>query len=83
MYSKNNGSTWNTMKKKVKQDVRQYGMNDNIVNQLIQLYQQKLWLLKELQTEINKMNVRAQQHPDLRQRDQPRLFKTCKQQTQA
>lgn len=51
--------------KKVKQDVRLYGLNDNLVNQLIQLYQQKLWLLKELQTEINKMNVRAKQHPDI------------------
>lgn len=52
--------------KKVKQDVRLYGLNDNLVNQLIQLYQQKLWLLKELQTEINKMNVRASQHPDIK-----------------
>jgi len=52
--------------KKVKQDVRLYGLNDNLVTQLIQLYQQKLWLLKELQTEINKMNVRASQHPDIK-----------------
>lgn len=51
--------------KKVKQDVRLYGLSDNVVNNLIQLYQQKLWLLKELQTEINKMNARAKQHPDI------------------
>lgn len=60
--------------KKVKQDVRLYGLNDNLVNQLIQLYQQKLWLLKELQTEINKMNVRAKQHPDI-QRQTPAFLK--------
>lgn len=60
--------------KKVKQDVRLYGLNDNLVNQLIQLYQQKLWLLKELQTEINKMNVRAKQHPDI-QRQTPAYLK--------
>lgn len=59
---------------KVKQDVRMYGLNDNVVNQLIQLYQQKLWLLKELQTEINKMNIRAQQHPGL-QRKKPAYLK--------
>lgn len=60
--------------KKVKQDVRLYGLNDNLVNQLIQLYQQKLWLLKELQTEINKMNVRAKQYPDI-QRQTPAYLK--------
>ncbi|WP_276479713.1 hypothetical protein [Paraflavitalea pollutisoli] len=60
--------------KKVKQDVRLYGLNDNLVNQLIQLYQQKLWLLKELQTEINKMNVRAKQYPDI-QRPTPAYLK--------
>lgn len=52
--------------RKVKQDVRLYGLNDQIVGKLIQLYQQKLWLLKELQSEINKMNIRAQQHPDIK-----------------
>ncbi|AXY76480.1 hypothetical protein D3H65_21860 [Paraflavitalea soli] len=60
--------------KKVKQDVRLYGMNSNIVDKLIQLYQQKLWLLKELQSEINKMNVRAKQHPDI-QRTNPAYLK--------
>jgi hypothetical protein len=60
--------------KKVKQDVRLYGMNNNIVDKLIQLYQQKLWLLKELQSEINKMNVRAKQHPDI-QRTNPAYLK--------
>jgi hypothetical protein len=60
--------------RKVKQDVRMYGLNDNVVNQLIQLYQQKLWLLKELQSQINKMNIRAKQHPDL-QRKNPAYLK--------
>lgn len=60
--------------KKVKQDVKLYGLHDHVVNQLIQLYQQKLWLLKELQTEINRMNVRAQQYPDLR-RSNPAYLK--------
>ncbi len=49
-------------------------MNINIVDKLIQLYQQKLWLLKELQSEINKMNVRAKQHPDI-QRTNPAYLK--------
>lgn len=60
--------------KKVKQDVRMYGMSDQVVNKLIQLYQQKLWLLEELQSEINKMNVQARQHPDI-QRTNPAYLK--------
>lgn len=60
--------------RKVKQDVRLYGLNDQIVGKLIQLYQQKLWLLTELQTEISKMNVRAQQHPDIK-RNKPAYLK--------
>ena len=60
--------------KKVKQDVRMYGMSDQVVNKLIQLYQQKLWLLEELQSEINKMNVQARQHPDM-QRTNPAYLK--------
>lgn len=60
--------------KKVQQDVRLYGLNDHVVNKLIQLYQQKLWLLKEVQSEINKMNVRAKQHPDI-QRTNPAYLK--------
>ncbi|NII24718.1 hypothetical protein HB364_06500 [Pseudoflavitalea sp. X16] len=60
--------------KKVKQDVRLYGLTDNVVYQLIQLYQQKLWLLKELQSEITNMNSRAKQHPDI-QRTNPAYLK--------
>lgn len=60
--------------KKVKQDVKLYGLNNMVVDKLIQLYQQKLWLLKELQSEINKMNVRAKQHPDI-QRTNPAYLK--------
>lgn len=60
--------------RKVKQDIHRYGLNDQIVGKLIQLYQQKLWLLGELQTEINKMNVRAQQYPDIK-RNKPAYLK--------
>lgn len=51
--------------KKAKQDIKLLGLHDQVVNKLIRLYQQKMWLLKELQSEINKMNVRAKQYPDL------------------
>jgi len=60
--------------RKVKNDLQLYGLNDNMVNQLIRLYQQKLKLLKELQSEINKMNSRARQHPGL-QRNNPAYLK--------
>jgi lipopolysaccharide export system protein LptC len=59
---------------KLKQEVRLYGLTDNVVTQLIQLYQQKLWLLKELQSEITKMNIRAKQHPAL-ERKNPAFLK--------
>ena len=45
------------------QDIQQAGINDNMVDRLITLYQQKLLLLKQLQTEINKMNNRARKNP--------------------
>lgn len=51
---------------KIKQDTKKYGLNDEIVDQLIQLYQQKLSVLKQLQTEIDKMNARSRQFPAIR-----------------
>jgi hypothetical protein len=51
--------------KKIKEDMRLYGLNDAVLTQFIQLYQQKLLLLKQLQDEINKMNNRAQQFPEM------------------
>jgi hypothetical protein len=63
--------------KKVRHDAQLYGLNDKIVDQLIQLYQQKLWLLQELQTEITKMNIRAHQYPEL-EKPSPTYFKLHK-----
>jgi hypothetical protein len=51
--------------KKIKDDIRLYGLNDRALEQFIQLYQQKLLMLKQLQEEINKMNNRAQQYPEM------------------
>jgi hypothetical protein len=51
--------------KKIKDDIQLYGLNDAVLTQFIQLYQQKLLLLKQLQDEINKMNNRAQQYPEM------------------
>ena len=51
--------------KKIKDDIQVYGLNDAVLTQFIQLYQQKLLLLKQLQDEINKMNNRAQQYPEM------------------
>lgn len=40
----------------LKNDIQLYGMNDQLLEALINLYQQKLNLLKSLKGEINKMN---------------------------
>ncbi len=60
--------------KKIKDDIRLYGLNDRALEQFIQLYQQKLLMLKQLQEEINKMNNRAQQYPEM-QRKSPSYLK--------
>jgi hypothetical protein len=44
--------------KSLKSDIVKRGLNDAILDQLINLYQQKLGLLKQLQTEMNKTNNR-------------------------
>lgn len=44
--------------KSIKSDIVKRGLNDAILDQLINLYQQKLGLLKQLQTEMNKTNNR-------------------------
>lgn len=51
--------------KKIRDDISKYGLTDAVLTQFIQLYQQKLLLLKQLQDEINKMNNRAQQYPEM------------------
>jgi hypothetical protein len=48
---------------KIKQDMQAYGLSDIVVDQFIQVYQNKIGLLKQLQTEIDKMNLRARRHP--------------------
>lgn len=50
----------------LKKDIQAYGLNDQLLDALINIYQQKLNLLKGLQTEINKMNkiMKDKQSPD-------------------
>lgn len=45
----------------VKKDIKTYGLTDELLEQLINVYQQKLDVLKNLQTEINKMNNKVRQ----------------------
>jgi hypothetical protein len=48
--------------KVIKSDIAKRGMNDVILDQLINLYQQKLNTLKQLQIEMNKTNNRYKQN---------------------
>lgn len=45
----------------LKNDMKLYGFNDQLLEQLINIYQQKLNLLKSLQGEINKMNNKVKE----------------------
>ena len=45
----------------LRKDIRIYGFNDQLLEQLINIYQQKLNLLKSLQNEINKMNNKVKE----------------------
>ncbi len=68
---------WIDMEKdeeKLKENIGVYGVNDMVLEQFIQLYQQKLLLLKQLQDEINKMNNRAHRYPEI-QRKSPSYLK--------
>lgn len=47
--------------KLIKSDITKRGMNDDLLDQLINLYQQKLNVLKQLQIEMNKTNNRFKQ----------------------
>ena len=51
--------------KQVRKDISVYGLTSEFLEQLINVYQQKLNLLKNLQAEVNKMNnkVREKQSP--------------------
>jgi hypothetical protein len=48
--------------KVIKSDIAKRGMNDELLGQLINLYQQKLNTLKQLQTEMNKTNMHYKQN---------------------
>ena len=48
---------------KIKADIQMFGLNDIVVDQFIRLYQNKIELLKQLQSQIDKMNLRARNHP--------------------
>ena len=48
--------------KQIKADIGKRGLNDELLDQLINLYQQKLNTLKQLQIEMNKTNNRFKQH---------------------
>ena len=44
--------------KMLKEETKKNGINDDIINRMINIYQEKISLLKQLQFEINKMNNR-------------------------
>ena len=46
----------------IKKDIRKSGLTDELLDQLINIYQQKLNMLKQLQNEINKTNSRFKQN---------------------
>jgi hypothetical protein len=46
--------------KEIKTDITKKGMSDELLEHLINLYQQKLSVLKQLQIEMNKTNNRYQ-----------------------
>lgn len=48
--------------KGIKRDISRRGLSDPLLNQLINIYQQKLNMLKQLQIEMNKTNNRYQQN---------------------
>jgi len=48
--------------KLLRSDIRKHGPDSEMIDQLINIYQQKLNLLKQLQTEMNKMNSRYKQN---------------------
>ena len=48
--------------KMLRNDIRTKGPGSDMIDQLINIYQQKLNLLKQLQTEMNKMNSRYKQN---------------------
>ena len=47
----------------IRKTIRKQGISNDLLEQLINVYQQKLDVLKSLQAEINKMNERVKQQP--------------------
>jgi hypothetical protein len=51
-----------TDEKQVRKDIKANGLKDDMIGQLINIYQKKLDLLKQLQLEMNKLNNRFKQN---------------------
>ena len=58
----------------IKQDIRKQGITDNLLDRLINIYQQKLNVLKQLQTEIQKTNTRYKQGRQQGQMDNQKTY---------
>ena len=61
----------NIEEKGAKQEIVQNGLNDVQIEKLINIYQQKILLLKRLQSEISKMNVHA---PNVKDNNQKQTY---------
>lgn len=48
--------------KQIKAFISKHGMTDELLDQLINVYQQKLTMLKQLQNEMQKLNTRYKQN---------------------
>ncbi|HEX8334387.1 MAG TPA: hypothetical protein VF622_17320 [Segetibacter sp.] len=58
--------------KMLKEETKKNGINDDIINRMINIYQEKISLLKQLQFEINKMNNRMKNtSPEVQKKQSP------------
>jgi hypothetical protein len=58
--------------KMLKEETKKHGINDDIINRMINIYQEKISLLKQLQFEINKMNNRLKNtSPEVQKKQSP------------
>lgn len=55
----------------IQQDIDHYGMQDALVEQLIDVYERKLKLLKDLQKQISRMNSKADLRHDTSKQNKP------------
>ena len=58
----------------IKHDIRKQGITDDLLDRLINIYQQKLNVLKQLQTEIQKTNTRYKQSKQQGQPDNQKTY---------